>query len=70
MKIKRSKKEVLSIVKSGGKKGTRIDNIVKQTGWKIRTVNNALRSLRTEGLIMRIPDLLDMRSCVYYYGGK
>jgi DNA-binding MarR family transcriptional regulator len=68
MRIKKSKKEVLSIVKSEGKKGIRIDSIVKQTGWKTRTVNNALRSLRVDGLVKRMPDLMDMRKCIYYGG--
>lgn len=68
MRIKKSKKEVLSIIKSGGKKGIRIDSIVTQTGWKVRTVQNALRDLRDEKLVKIMPDLLDMRRVIYYGG--
>lgn len=61
------KQEALNLILTSGKQGAQTEYIAHETGKSLDVVISALRSLKSEGLIRKKPDLMDMRRSTHYY---
>jgi DNA-binding MarR family transcriptional regulator len=65
MKLTKSQKIVLDILRKKGRKGVTPKQLLDQVSFAPRTVRYALRKLLKKKLIKRVPCLQDMRQWIY-----
>lgn len=70
VKLTKSQKRVLNLLRRSSKKGMTPKRIIEELSYAPRTVRYALRRLLKLGLLKKVPNLQeDMRTLLYYVVG-